>query len=367
MRPQGEFVVNGRFLGQSKTGVQRYAFNVLSAMNAQLGQTGRTASILAPAGIPDPQFDSLPMQHAGSLNGHAWEQVTLASARSRPLLNLCNTGPVMATEQVVCIHDANVHLFPESYDWKFRMVYKTIQPLLARRAMRVATVSMFSAEQISKVLPVALKDIETLPNGHEHALGWDPSKAVTAPRLFKGEGALEENGYVLALMSRAKHKNLNLVLELAPDLVRRGLKVVLVGGRDSIFVAEDQPVAANVIFAGTLPDDDLAYLLDRALCLVFPSWTEGFGLPLVEAMARKCPVVSSDRASMPEICGDAALLAAPDDPQAWLAQIDRLLASPELRAELVGRGLERLKHFSWNKTAAGYLDLMSGFENRGNT
>jgi GT2 family glycosyltransferase len=109
---------------------------------------------------------------------------------------------------------------------------------------------------------------------------------------------------------------------------------------------------------GYVTDRDLAYLMDRALCLVFPSWTEGFGLPIVEAMAHGCPVVSSDRASMPEVCGEAALMAPPDDPAAWVRHVRALAKSPDLRQDLVGRGHERARLFSWANTAAGYVELM---------
>ena len=85
---------------------------------------------------------------------------------------------------------------------------------------------------------------------------------------------------------------------------------------------------------GFVTDDDLAFLFEHALCLLFPSLTEGFGLPVLEAMALGCPVVSTDRASLPEICGSAALLAPPDQPALWLGHIRSLLESENLRADL---------------------------------
>jgi len=118
--------------------------------------------------------------------------------------------------------------------------------------------------------------------------------------------------------------------------------------------------APNVKMPGYVSDHDVAYLMDRALCLLFPSWTEGFGLPIAEAMARGCPVISSDRASMPEVCGDAALMAPPDDPAAWVRHVRALVRSQELRQDLIGRGRERVRRFSWKDTAAGYLELMQG-------
>jgi GT2 family glycosyltransferase len=167
-----------------------------------------------------------------------------------------------------------------------------------------------------------------------------------------------ENGFVLALGSRARHKNLQLLFKIAPQLAEMKLGIVIAGGGSEIFASETLSTAPNIKVVGYVTDHDLAYLMDRALCLLFPSWTEGFGLPIVEAMARGCAVVSSDRASMPEVCGDAALMAAPDDPAAWLHQVRQLKDSPDLRRELTERGRERLPLFSWVNSAAGYLELM---------
>lgn len=356
MTPSPRFAINGRFLTQPVTGVQRYARNVINAMNACLEAGGATAAVVAPRGTVDPGLGALPLITAGPLTGHLWEQLTLPRHWEGRLLNLCNTAPALKTEQVVCIHDANIFVSPESYRRAFRMVYGTLQPLLAKRAARISTVSMFSARQIAHHLSLRPDDIAVLPNGHEHALAWDPSQSTLAPRLF-GTGQ-PERPFVLALGSRARHKNIGLLLDIAPALAELDIDLIVAGGSNAIFSAEALGASSNVKTTGYVTDDDLAYLMDRALCLAFPSWTEGFGLPIVEAMARGCPVISSDRASMPDICGDAARLAAPDDPQAWLRQILELKGSNTLRAELTGRGRERVKRFSWTETAEGYLDLL---------
>ena len=96
-----------------------------------------------------------------------------------------------------------------------------------------------------------------------------------------------------------------------------------------------------------------------SFCLAFPSFTEGFGLPPLEAMALGCPVIATDRASLPEICGEAALFASPTDPEAWFRQLIRLRSSASLRAQLVAKGRLRAKLFSWAKSAELYLELMA--------
>lgn len=350
------FAVNGRFLSQAMTGVQRYTRNVVSALDERLAAAGRKAILLAPRGTDAMALQAIETIDGGRLKGHAWEQLELPRLWGGRLLNLSNTAPAMKGDQIVCIHDANVFTAPESYSRGFRTAYRTLQPLLARRSARIATVSQASARQLARHLPLRAADIAVLPNGHEHALAWDPAKAEQAPALLAARGAAGRP-FVLAFGSQARHKNLALLTTIAPALADLGIDVVIAGGGNGIFASEQLAQAANVILLGRVSDDDLAFLLERALCLAFPSWTEGFGLPIIEAMARGCPVVSSNCASMPEVCGDAALLASPADPAAWVEHIRTLAGSATLRQELSGLGRERLPLFSWRSTAEGYLDL----------
>ena len=328
------FAVNGRFFGQRVTGVQRYAREVVAALDAILSTAGRAGTVLVPA--RDAALPVLPARWPG------------------PLLNLCNTAPLVRARQVVCIHDANVFRMPDSYGRGFRTFYRTLQPLLARRSARLATVSRDAARQLAQHLPVRAEAVAVLPNGHEHALRWDPERATVFDAVPQGRP------FVLLLGSRARHKNAALILGLAPALDALGLDLLVAGQAAAIFAAERGADAPNVRRLGAVSDHDLALLFSRALCLAFPSFTEGFGLPIVEAMALGCPVVSSDRASMPEVCGDAALMAAPDDPGSWLAHFGALKASKTLEDDLRGRGRLRAAAYSWTATARGYLDLIDG-------
>jgi glycosyltransferase involved in cell wall biosynthesis len=347
--------INGRFLTHSVTGVQRYAHKVVAALDGLAPAEGTV--VFCPRTADDVEFARLQLAKGGHTTGHAWEQFELPRlCHGRRLLNLCNTAPAVKHDQIVCIHDANIFAAPGSYSYAFRFLYHRLQPVLARRSARITTVSHAAARQIARHLPVSLNDITVLPNGHEHALGWNPGLAKAAPDLLQSRSA--QRPFVLALGSRARHKNISLVIDIAPTLHEQGIDVIVAGGGEGIFTPEALNGQPNVHFSGRVSDDDLAYLLDRALCLVFPSLTEGFGLPIVEAMARGCPVVASNCASMPEVCGDAALLASPFDREEWVRHIGALQRSAALRDDLTSRGREQVRQFSWHSTATGYLDLL---------
>ena len=360
MEPRHGFAMNGRFLTQDLTGVQRYAWNVARHLNDALDTLDSSAPILAPVRATDPNLPRMPLVKLGRISGHAWEQFALPARWHGNLLNLCNTAPAIKAKQVVCIHDANVFIRPESYSVSFQAYYRLIQSVIVRRSIQITSVSSDSAAQIAKYLPLKASHIIVLPNGHEHALDWEPQLAQSAPSIVKGRRGGAERPFVLALGSRAPHKNLRLIMDIAPKLGQDGIDVIVVGGSAKIYSDDALTGGENVLFTGRIDDNDLAFLLEQALCLLFPSWTEGFGLPIVEAMARGCPVISSDRASMPEVCGDAALMAAPDDPATWVRHIESLRRSQHLRWELIAAGRQRVNRFSWRTTAQAYADLMSG-------
>ncbi len=347
------YFINGRFLTQTMSGVQRYAANVVHELATLSSPT--QANILVPADFDERNQSVAGGFRRGRLTGHLWEQLELPIlCRGTRLLNLCNTAPALKRDQIVCIHDAQIFAIPESYSASFRAFYRALQPMLAARSARVATVSHAAARQLARYLPIALDDVAVLTNGHEHALAWDPSLSVVGPSLIETSG----RPFVVGLGSHASHKNLALLFGISAALDELGVDIILVGGGDRIYAAQHYPSFANIRWAGRVSDDDLAFLLDHAICLAFPSLAEGFGLPIVEAMARGCPVVSSNCASMPEVCGQAALLASPFDLSQWVAHVAAIMRSRDLREDLVGRGRERAKLFSWRGTAEGFAELL---------
>jgi glycosyltransferase involved in cell wall biosynthesis len=151
-----------------------------------------------------------------------------------------------------------------------------------------------------------------------------------------------------------------MLFSIADELDALGLDIWVAGASGTYFSAVGQvPAPQNVRMLGFVTDDDLAALYGRALCFAFPSLIEGFGLPVLEAMALGCPVVASDTASLPEVCGEAALFAGPNSPRVWLNHISRLKADPGLGRDLRERGLRQAQRFSWKASAQAYLDLIA--------
>ena len=358
--PRASWTINGRFLTQNVTGVQRYGREIVRALDALVSEQhplteGLNLELLVPEASEPIDLAAIPVRRTGRLVGHAWEQWTLAREARGGILSLCNTSTPLRSKQVVCIHDATMIDCPASFSRAFRLLYRTLLPVLGRRAALVTTVSEYSRTRLAKHRIAAPGKVRVVPNGHEHALGWriDPSASALPV----------DRNTILVIGSPAPHKNVGLLLRMANDLAVHGIKVAVVGSLDrKVFAGAGLESDGPVNWLGRLSDGEMAAALARCLCLAFPSLAEGFGLPPLEAMARGCPVVVSNRASVPEVCGDGALYAAPDDPQSWLTAFLALRGNPALRERLVEKGFGRASRYSWYRSAEMYLEAMAGVD-----
>jgi glycosyltransferase involved in cell wall biosynthesis len=350
--------LNGRFLTQGLTGVQRYAREITRALDA-LVAAGEAPPIrlLAPPGAEGlGEFPFLAPAVVGSRTGQLWEQIDLPRALSGDfLLNLGNTAPILAgSNQALVIHDAGVFDTPESYSWKFRSWYRTLQRLLVFRSAQILTVSEFSAERIVSNLAVEDFDIGVTLEGGEHILR-KPADTTILQR-----NGLSQHGYALVVGTGAAHKNLAALRDAIGALGARGLVLAVAGAKDAgVFRQEGgAELDQHIRPLGRVSDAELRALYESALCLVFPSRYEGFGLPPVEAMWCGCPVVASRIGAVAEVCGDAALWFDAGRPESLGEAIGRLADDAELRASIAEAGRHRTAGFSWDAAARrllGYL------------
>jgi glycosyltransferase involved in cell wall biosynthesis len=355
--------LNGRFLSQRVTGVQRHARELVLALDSLLAESpdGRDLEIsllVPPDGRIDLELRRINIRRVGRLSGHLWEQLELPlHARGHILLNLANTAPAFSGRQLVTIHDASVFAVPDAYSPAFRRWYQLLLPRLARRVPLVLTDSEFSRTELVRWLGVAPEKIRVVPCGHEHILRSMPDPDVLARHGLGGRP------YVLAVSSLSRHKNLEAVFAAIRLLEAAGWDYVIAGpANPRVFGAWSGDKPAPVIHVGYVSDGELRTLYEQAACFVYPSRYEGFGLPPLEALACGCPVIASRAASLPEVCGDAALYVDPDDPRQLADAIRRVLCDGELGGELRRRGQERAKRWTWSRSArATVAALREGF------
>lgn len=348
-------VINGRFFSQPTTGVQRVAAELTRALDALAAARPEldVALALPKNASPPTSLSNIRPLAVGRMTGHAWEQAELPGiVRGAWLLNLCNTGPLAVRRQLALIHDAQVFTMGFSYSWAFRTAYRVLLPRLARRARLVATVSANSRSELARHGVETRGGVHILPNGADHI-----DSIVADPATLQKHG-LRPKGYILALGSLAPHKNIEMLLRAAAERRTRDVELVVAGGGAEIFARRQLASAEGVRMLGRVSDPELKALYENAMALAFPSLTEGFGLPAVEAMRCGCPVVASTGGAIPEVCGDAALYVPPTNQAGWSRALDQIASEDALRARLAAAGRERAAPLTWRRTATALLEAL---------
>jgi glycosyltransferase involved in cell wall biosynthesis len=268
---------------------------------------------------------------------------------------------------VVTVHDLGFLHVPESFPLVLRLGLRLLVPRSMARAARIITASEFARRDILARYPVYPEKVVPVP------LGVDPrfrplGPMESAPVLAR-HGL--EPGFLFSLGRLNRRKNLERLLLAYARARSSGVAdtPLVIGGKPDHGVdevlrrAKRSGDVSAVRFVGLIPDADLPAFYSAAGCFVYPSLFEGFGLPLLEAMACGTPVVTSDRTALPELVGDAGLLIDPESVDALAAAIARVLGDGALARELGARGLERSRRYSWGETArrtfAVYQDAVS--------
>jgi glycosyltransferase involved in cell wall biosynthesis len=272
---------------------------------------------------------------------------------------LANVTPLMSpgVATLVTMLDLIWIHHPETMEAAATKGMLRVAPVSARRADRVLALSESAAADIARTLGLSRSKIDV---AHMGVRLETPRPTPAGERDLRGKLDLGEEPILLCVAQKRAHKNLAGLLR-ALALLSDGSARLVLPGTPTPHEAELQQLAAElgvvrrVRFPGWLSDEELEGLYHLATCFVLPSFQEGFGLPVLEAMARDLPVACSNVSSLPEVAGDAALLFDPRDPKAIALALDRLLADATLRDLMRVKGRERCRRFSWRATARSTL------------
>lgn len=360
-----KFVINGRFLLQPVTGVQRVAIELTKALDQLLKSgtiTGIDVEVIAPARgeqVTILELDAIRIRRGGSLAGHLWEQFDLPRlAGSDPLLCLGNVAPLPRLLRrkyptYVMVHDLSYRYFPSAYSRSFRLFYGISVPLALWRSAHVFTVSRSEEMAMLKNYPrlVQRERLSAVQNG---------GGLLAAPADALPPMTMPRSG-VLYVGSLSRRKN-------APGLISAAERVARASGTIFTFVGStarglkefesvvDSEVRPHLRFLGQINDpNEIAEQYRQASVFLFPSFYEASPLPPIEAMSHGCPVVCSDIPSLRERCGDAAVYCDPSSVDSIVDALEEVLSDPSLWSDLQRRGYERAREFTWKEQAKAIM------------
>jgi glycosyltransferase involved in cell wall biosynthesis len=301
---------------------------------------------------------TVPVRARDRVQWVAGEQALLpiAAARARVDLvhSMASTAPLWGRfRRVVTVHDLIYARFPEAHAGLRDKGMRVLVPGAVRRSHRVIADSQSTRQDLMELLGVSTERVDVVPLG----LGTVRCSEPLPERDLRARLELGERSVVLSLSAKRPHKNLLALIgalaRIEPDdrpvLVLPGYptahELELRARADALGIAED------VRFPAWVSSEELEGLWSIARAFVFPSLYEGFGLPVLEAMARGVPVACSNASSLPEVAGEAALLFDPHDEAAIAYAISRLLGDESLRARLQALGVAQVQRFTWERTA----------------
>ena len=327
-----DVLLDADVLGRQRTGDETYVENLLRALPTAAPDLRFAAVTRHPERVPD-GVEALELAAGSQELRMAWKLPRLLR-RAQPRVGHYQHALPLRTvgRSVVTVHDLSFERDPELMPRKDRFVFRTTVPRSARRAERVIAVSERTRDDLVELYGIPTDKIRVIPHGVD-------------PAFAPGDGAV--GGYLLFVGAVQKRKDPRAAVEAALDL---GMPLVVVGPEREPELAEElRRLGADL--RGYVEKPELAELYRAAACLVVPSRYEGFGLPVLEALASGTPVVATPDAALVEVAGDAAVYADSRDlPGAILHAIDR-------REELRAAGLARAAQFGWAEAARRTADV----------
>lgn len=350
-------VINARFLTQKISGVQRYAIEI----SKELKKAYPKVRFIAPQNILHYELaEELGVEKYGKFTGHLWEQIDLLRylrQNNEPLLlNFSGLSPLLYHNKLTTIFDLSFLRHPEWFSNKYYYFYKYLLPLSNKYSNEIITISDHSKREIIKFLHFPENRLSVVYCSVPEGFG--NNKEINSSKVC--------DKYILSVSSIDPRKNISNLLLAFNSLEIPNVKLIIIGSESSVFKKQ---VLQNVIhsnknihFTGYLSDNELAAYYKNATAFIYPSLYEGFGIPPIEAMAFGCPTIVSNTTSLPEVCGSAAYYVNPYDINDIALGMKTLLQDDILRKELIEKGYERIKLFSWKTSALKIVEIIKKYE-----
>jgi len=387
--------IDARFYGPVGKGLGRYTQevvdNIMKITSADSGAGFNFVIFLSPENFDEFVCENDKVKKIClTMRWYSWqEQLIMPWYIWREKLDLIhfphfNVPVLTPCKFVVTIHDLILTHFPTLrattlnpliYRLK-NLAYRLVIFCAIRRSKKIITVSEFTKQDLITQFKVAADKIHVTYEGVANlAKGRD---SLFVAKLDNQETLHQyhiEHNFLLYVGNAYPHKNLETLLRVFAKLLplKPDLRLVLIGKEDYFYqrvhdharalnLWQKENVNSPVVFPGYVSDAQLEILYAEASAYIFPSLYEGFGLPPLEAMAKGCPVISSNRTSLPEILGPAALYFNPDDEADMLSAVLKIFDDKELRDSMISRGLEQVKKYSWwecaNQTLQVYKQIL---------
>ncbi|HMH22009.1 MAG TPA: glycosyltransferase family 1 protein [Puia sp.] len=365
--------MNGSMLDNKPTGTGIYSFNIINNLSdLQWGEHRCTFTVFTPTHSNLSEklqviklSDLLQSSRFGkvaALTRFLWNTFCypFQGRRFDLLISPTTHGSFLSRNQIITIHDL-ISLRYSNISAHQRFYFKYLLPFIVSRARLIVTVSETSKRDIVHFLKCPEDKIRVIHNGYDHT-----HYCRTEEKGDRIDQAYGVRNYLLAVGPTYPHKNFEILIDAYASLddnIRKEHPLVIAGGMKTYVSKLKEQVHhagldGDIHFLGYVPFECMPSLYREAALLVFPSLYEGFGIPLLEAMACGCPVIVSETSSMPEVCGDAAMYVDPTSKEAISKAIGRLLCDANLREGLRQKGFERAKQFSWKQAAESFKTII---------
>lgn len=354
--------INGKYLTQRVTGVQRFAAGVVNAWDRGIEEGWIPAStsitIIAPSNLQrDVQFQHIRVVKSET-TGRLWEQIELPiRTRGGVLFSPYAAAPVFAIRHIATIHDAGAKATPEQYSWAFQLYCAVVYQMLGVTARQVLTVSEFSKSELHKYFGIPMHKMTAVSLGAEDLCSRVPDFSIVS-RL-----GLKAGKFVLGVSSRSPIKNFSRLMEAWRLCGYRDLKLVIAGADNQKVFGTSKQDFTDTVLAGYVSDEELSALYRSAALFVYPSLYEGFGLPPVEAMSCGCPVLVANSSSLPEICGNGAAYCNPYSVKDIARNIKRVLDHEDLCLDLKRKGQAHARRYTFDGCARVIWSIIQKYGN----